>query len=214
MARVSIYLNFMGTTEEAFNHYASVFGGELTALQRFGEIPPALQAKLLRVLEEKRFRRLGGSQDLHVDVRIIAATNRNLEDAVREGKFRDDLYYRLNVLRIEMPPLRVRDRDIVLLAQHFVELFAREFKRPVRGMSRAAEEALLNYTWPGNVRELRNLVERAVLLAESETLSPDDFDSMRPIAPPPAAASAAVVASAEPAGVTLPFAPEDAVIEN
>jgi len=168
-------------------------------LDEIGEIPPALQAKLLRVLEEKRFRRLGGTADLQVDVRIIAATNRNLEDAVRDGKFRDDLYYRLNVLRIEMPPLRVRDRDIVLLAQHFVELFAKEFKRPVRGITRAAEDALLAYPWPGNVRELRNLVERAVLLAEGETLEPNDFDSMRPLVP-----SAPAVVSDGPAGVALP----------
>jgi two-component system, NtrC family, response regulator AtoC len=168
-------------------------------LDEIGEIPPALQAKLLRVLEEKRFRRLGGTADLQVDVRIIAATNRNLEDAVRDGKFRDDLYYRLNVLRIEMPPLRVRERDIVLLAQHFVELFAKEFKRPVRGISRAAEDALLAYSWPGNVRELRNLVERGVLLAEGETLEPSDFESMRPIAH----ATQAVVSDG-PAGVSLP----------
>jgi two-component system response regulator AtoC len=169
-------------------------------LDEIGEIPPALQAKLLRVLEEKRFRRLGGSADLHVDVRIIAATNRNLEDAVREGRFRDDLYYRLNVLRIEMPPLRVRERDIVLLAQHFVELFAREFKRSVRGISRAAEQALLAYSWPGNVRELRNLVERAVLLAESDTLEPADFESMRTIVPQ----ASSTTASDGPAGVALP----------
>ncbi len=168
-------------------------------LDEIGEIPPSLQAKLLRVLEEKRFRRLGGTADLQVDVRIIAATNRNLEDAVRDGKFRDDLYYRLNVLRIEMPPLRERERDLVLLAQHFVELFAKEFKRPVRGISRAAEDALLAYSWPGNVRELRNLVERGVLLAEGETLEPVDFDSMRPIAH----AASAVVADG-PAGVSLP----------
>jgi two-component system response regulator AtoC len=169
-------------------------------LDEIGEIPPTLQAKLLRVLEEKRFRRLGGSADLHVDVRIIAATNRNLEDAVRDGRFRDDLYYRLNVLRIEMPPLRVRARDIVLLAQHFVELFAREFKRSVRGISRAAEEALLAYSWPGNVRELRNLVERAVLLAESDTLEPSDFESMRTILPP----ASTVAVSDGPAGMALP----------
>lgn len=177
-------------------------------LDEIGEIPPSLQAKLLRVLEEKRFRRLGGAADLHVDVRIIAATNRNLEDAVRDGKFRDDLYYRLNVLRIEMPPLRVRDRDIVLLAQYFVELFAREFKRPVRRLSRAAEDALLKYSWPGNVRELRNLVERAVLLAEGDTLEPSDFDSMRPIVPLASAAAALTNSSpaqpVTPGGVALP----------
>ena len=147
-------------------------------LDEIGEMTPALQAKLLRFLEEKTFRRVGGTSDIRVDVRIIAATNRNLEDQVQQGKFRDDLYYRLNVLRVEVPPLRLRGTDIALLAQYFVETFAKEFKRPVQTLSAAAEAALRTYPWPGNVRELRNLVERAVLLSESETLQPGDFDSL------------------------------------
>jgi DNA-binding NtrC family response regulator len=130
------------------------------------------------VLEEKAFRRVGGAGDIHVDVRVIAATNRDLEEHVRAGRFRQDLFYRLNVLRVEMPPLRVRQGDVALLAQHFVETFSREFKRPVRGLSQAAEAALRSYGWPGNVRELRNLVERAVLLCEAELLQPGDFDSL------------------------------------
>jgi transcriptional regulator with PAS, ATPase and Fis domain len=141
---------------------------------------PALQAKLLRFLEEKAFRRVGGSTDIQVDVRVIAATNRNLEDYVRQGKFRDDLYYRLNVLRIEVPPLRARGNDISLLAQHFIETFSKEFKRPAQTLSAAAETALQSYAWPGNVRELRNLVERAVLLSDSDVLQPGDFESVRP----------------------------------
>jgi two-component system response regulator AtoC len=147
-------------------------------LDEIGEMTPALQAKLLRVLEEKAFRRVGGAGDIHVDVRVIAATNRDLEEHVRAGRFREDLFYRLNVLRVEMPPLRARQGDVALLAQHFVESFSREFKRPVRGLSQTAEAALRAYGWPGNVRELRNLVERAVLLCESELLQPADFDSL------------------------------------
>jgi DNA-binding NtrC family response regulator len=147
-------------------------------LDEIGEMAPILQAKLLRFLEEKTFRRVGGMTDIHVDVRVIAATNRNLEETVKEGKFREDLYYRLNVLRLEMPPLRVRQDDIALLAQHFVETFSREFRRPVRGLSQAAEAVLRAYSWPGNVREMRNLVERAVLLAEDDILQPADFDSL------------------------------------
>jgi DNA-binding NtrC family response regulator len=152
-------------------------------LDEIGEMVPMLQAKLLRVLEEKQFRRVGGTGDIRVDVRVIAATNRDLEGDVRAGKFREDLYYRLNVLRLELPPLRQRTGDIPLLAQHFVESFSREFKRPVRGLSRAAEQALLSYTWPGNVRELRNLVERAVLLCEDDLLMPSDFDSLHTARP-------------------------------
>ena len=147
-------------------------------LDEIGEMTPALQAKLLRVLEEKAFRRVGGSGDIRVDVRVIAATNRDLEQDVRAGRFREDLFYRLNVLRVDMPPLRVREGDIALLAQHFVEAFSREFKRPVRGVSQGAEAALRAYGWPGNVRELRNLVERAVLLCETDLLQEPDFDSL------------------------------------
>jgi len=147
-------------------------------LDEVAETVPTFQAKLLRFLEEKTFRRLGGTADITVNVRIVAATNQNLEKTIREGKFREDLYYRLNVLRLEAPPLRVRGRDIVLLAEHYIRVFSQEFRRPVRRLSPAAEQALLAYSWPGNVRELRNLVERAVFLAESECLEPVDFESM------------------------------------
>jgi DNA-binding NtrC family response regulator len=148
-------------------------------LDEIGEMALALQAKLLRFLEDKAFRRVGGSGDIHVDVRVIAATNQELEGLVREGKFRSDLYYRLNVLLIEVPPLRDRPEDVPLLAQHFVQAFSREFKRHVSGLSPSALAALQAYAWPGNVRELRNLVERAVLLSEADVLGPADFDSLR-----------------------------------
>jgi two-component system, NtrC family, response regulator AtoC len=147
-------------------------------LDEIGEMTPALQAKLLRVLEEKAFRRVGGSGDVRVDVRIIAATNRDLEALLAEGRFRDDLYYRLNVLRVELPPLRARGADVTLLARHFVDLFSREFKRPVSGLTAAAEAALLAYDWPGNARELRNVIERAVLLSDAEALQAVDLDGL------------------------------------
>ena len=147
-------------------------------LDEIGEMAPQLQAKLLRFLEEKAFRRVGGTGDVRVDVRVIAATNRNLEEQVKAGKFRDDLYYRLNVLRVEVPPLRDRGSDIGLLAQHFVHTYSREFKRGVIGVSRATEDVLAAYSWPGNVRELRNLIERAVLLCDGDRLEPVDFDTL------------------------------------
>ena len=172
-------------------------------LDEIGEMAPALQAKLLRFLEEKAFRRVGGSGDIQVDVRVIAATNRELEDLVRAGKFRDDLFYRLNVLRVEVPPLRARREDIPLLAQYFVEAYAREFKRPVRGLTPGAEAALNAYAWPGNVRELRNLVERAVLLAEGDRLTPADFESLH---------TARSVTPAAQDGFTLP--PEGINLED
>jgi DNA-binding NtrC family response regulator len=156
-------------------------------LDEIGEMTPALQAKLLRFLEEKAFRRVGGSGDVRVDVRVVAATNRDLEEHVKSGRFREDLYYRLNVLRVELPPLRARQDDVALLAQHFVEVFSRDFKRPVKGLGQSAEAALRAYGWPGNVRELRNLVERAVLLCESDVLQPADFDSLHTAKQRPAA---------------------------
>jgi len=165
-------------------------------LDEIGEMAPHLQAKLLRVLEEKAFRRLGGTGDIHVDVRVIAATNRDPEEMVRAGKFRDDLFYRLNVLRVELPPVRERERDAALLAQYFVDLFRREFKRPVRGLSPAAADLLGAYRWPGNVRELRNLVERAVLLAEGEVLEPGDFESLQ--------AASGMTSTGAGGGFTLP----------
>jgi DNA-binding NtrC family response regulator len=154
-------------------------------LDEIGEMSLLLQSKLLRFLEERAFRRVGGSGDISVDVRVIAATNQNLEDLVRKGRFREDLYYRLNVLPIQAPPLRARPEDVPLLAQGFVETFSREFKRRVAGLSAAAEAALEAYPWPGNVRELRNVVERAVLLSEGDVLQPSDFDNLRG-APAPA----------------------------
>ncbi len=152
--------------------------GGTVFLDEIGEMAPALQAKLLRVLEDRQFKRVGGSVDIKIDVRVIAATNRDLEDAVHEGKFREDLYYRLNVLRVELPPLRARPADIPVLITYFLDGFSREFKKNVRGLTPETLESLSRYTWPGNIRELRNAVERAVLLADREILDESDFASL------------------------------------
>jgi two-component system, NtrC family, response regulator AtoC len=147
--------------------------GGTVFLDEIGEMVPALQAKLLRFLEEKAFKRVGGSADVRVDVRVIAATNRDLEDAVKQGRFREDLYYRLNVMQIALPPLRERASDVPLLASHYIDVFNREFRKNVRGASPEAMELLQRYRWPGNVRELRNAIERAMLLADGPWLTPD-----------------------------------------
>ncbi|MEO8480848.1 MAG: sigma-54 dependent transcriptional regulator [Acidobacteriota bacterium] len=139
-------------------------------LDEIGEMLPALQAKLLRFLEEKTFRRVGGSEDIRVNVRVIAATNRNLEEEVRAGRFREDLYYRLNVMPIALPPLRQRAGDIPALANFFMDGFNTEFRKHVRGIAPEAVARLTAYSWPGNIRELRNAIERAMLLADGHTL--------------------------------------------
>ena len=144
-------------------------------LDEIGDMTPALQAKLLRFLEEKAFKRVGGADDIRVDVRVIAATNRDLEETIRKGAFREDLYYRLNVLPVVMPPLRERTGDVPLLARYFVDAFNREFRKNVAGLSAEVLRLLGSYSWPGNVRELKNAVERAVLLAEGDQLGPEDF---------------------------------------
>ena len=140
-------------------------------LDEIGEIPLSLQAKLLRVLEEQTFRRLGGLRDIRVDLRIVAATNKNLREAVKEGAFRQDLYYRLNVIQLSVPPLRERPEDILPLTRFFIDHYNRKFKRSIEGLAREAEDLLLAHDWPGNVRELRNAVERAMILEESNVIA-------------------------------------------
>ncbi len=149
--------------------------GGTVFLDEIGEMGPALQSKLLRFLEEKAFKRVGGSADIRVDVRVIAATNRNLEKEVKAGRFREDLFYRLSVLPVTLPPLRERVGDLGPLTAHYVDLFNREFKKSVRGISPEALSSLESYAWPGNVRELKNAVERAMLLTEGDLLRPEDF---------------------------------------
>jgi DNA-binding NtrC family response regulator len=141
-------------------------------LDEIGDMSGGLQAKLLRVLEERRFRRVGGTKDITMDVRIIAATNRDLRQAVETGSFRKDLYYRLQVVTITLPPLRERREDIPLLAHHFLEHFSREFKKRLPRLSPAAERLLALHDWPGNVRELRNVIERAMILEDTGEMLP------------------------------------------
>jgi len=140
-------------------------------LDEIGEIPLMLQAKLLRVLEEQCFRRLGGLKDIHLDLRVIAATNKNLREAVREGAFRQDLYFRLNVIHIRIPELRERPEDILPLARFFIDHYNQKFKRRIEGLTPETERLLLAHDWPGNVRELRNAIERAMILEESSRIS-------------------------------------------
>jgi DNA-binding NtrC family response regulator len=149
--------------------------GGTVFLDEIGEMVPALQAKLLRFLEEKTFKRVGGAADIHVDVRVIASTNRKLEREVEKGRFRNDLFYRLNVLPIDLPPLRSRSQDVPLLIEYFIDGFNKEFRKKVAGASAAAYSLLQRYGWPGNVRELRNVVERAMLLSATDRLEPRDF---------------------------------------
>jgi two-component system response regulator HydG len=149
-------------------------GGTLF-LDEIGELPLALQAKLLRALELRSVRPVGATAEVEFDARIVAATNRDLEGAVADKRFREDLYYRINVVHIDLPPLRARGGDILLLAQHFVRKFAERSSRPVAGISSAVAERLLAYSWPGNVRELQNCMERAVALARFQELTVEDL---------------------------------------
>jgi len=149
--------------------------GGTVFLDEIGEMAPQLQAKLLRFLEEKSFKRVGGVADIRVDVRVIAATNRNLEDEVKKGRFREDLYYRLNVVPIVLPSLRTRSEDIPALVNYFVDSYNTEFRKRVRGVSDDAMRRLTSYGWPGNIRELRNAVERAMLLVDGDELTADQF---------------------------------------
>jgi DNA-binding NtrC family response regulator len=165
---------FTGADRQKRGLFETADGGTVF-LDEIGEMVPALQAKLLRFLEERTFRRVGGSVDIHVDVRVIAATNRKLEEEVRQRRFREDLYYRLNVVPIALPALRERSRDIPLLLDYYVDAFNTEFKKHVQGIAPDAVSRLQAYGWPGNIRELRNAVERAMLLGEGKVLTSADF---------------------------------------
>ncbi|HAO30719.1 MAG TPA: transcriptional regulator, partial [Treponema sp.] len=150
-------------------HGSSIF------LDEIGEINQSVQIKILRVLQEKKFERVGGEQTLEVDVRVIAATNRNLEEEVKKGTFREDLYYRLNVIHIHVPPLRERKDDIPLLMASFLEEFNRENAKHITGVDSRAKAALFKYNWPGNIRELRNCMESAVVMCGTDTITLDDL---------------------------------------
>jgi NtrC-family two-component system response regulator AlgB len=166
--------SFTGAVRDQIGRVEAAEGGTLF-LDEIGELPANLQAKLLRFLHEKRFERIGENRTRHADVRVVSATNRNLEADIRNGKFREDLLYRMNVVEVKVPALRERCEDILPLARHFLTFFARSMGRPVPELSDAAERAFLGYAWPGNIRELRNTIERAVILWPSSRLPPQAF---------------------------------------
>jgi len=156
-------------------------------LDEVGDMPMGLQAKLLRFLEDRAFRRVGGTKEIVVDVRVIGATNRDIEQSIEEGSFRSDLMYRLNVIQIYLPPLRARGNDVRLLANHFTATYSKEFRKPITQVAQDAYEKMMEYHWPGNVRELRNVIERAVLLCRDDVLTMDDIvlGPMAADSPPP-----------------------------
>jgi two-component system response regulator HydG len=166
--------SFTGATGRRDGRFQQANHGTLF-LDEIGEISPALQVKLLRFLQEKEFERVGGNETITVDVRIIAATNRDLGQMVADGKFREDLYYRLNVIALEMPTLRARPSDVPLLAGHFLRKYAAENGKDIQSFSAEALERLAGYRWPGNVRELENVVERAVVMAQASQITPAEL---------------------------------------
>jgi DNA-binding NtrC family response regulator len=171
--------SFTGATSARAGCFEQANGGTLL-LDEIGEMPPELQAKLLRVLEERTLKRVGGRQEFPVDVRVLSSTNINIEQGLREGKFREDLFYRLNVFTIALPSLRERPEDIGLLMQHFVEEFATAYNKPIRGVTPGALAIMRQHDWPGNVRELRNVVERAVVVARRDVIDVDDLPAFSP----------------------------------
>lgn len=176
-------------------------------LDEIGEINPSVQIKILRVLQEKAFERVGGQETINVDVRIVAATNRNLEEEVKNGKFREDLYYRLNVVHIHVPPLRERKDDIPLLIAKFVEEFAEENEKVISGIDARAKSAMYNYNWPGNIRELRNCIESAVVMASGEEITLEDL-------PPTVSKAAAEQSISIPANSTLDDAEKIIILQT
>jgi transcriptional regulator with PAS, ATPase and Fis domain len=177
---------FTGAAQRKIGRFAAAHGGTIF-LDEIGELPPALQAKILRVIQYKEFEPLGSTQTHRVDVRIIAATNRSLWEEVREGRFREDLFYRLNVVSITLPPLRQRPEDIPLLAQYFFDLYTRKNQRSIRGLEPAVLARLQAYHWPGNIRELENVIERAVIFCTAAYLGvehlPENLQHLQPFPP-------------------------------
>jgi len=164
---------FTGATQRRLGRFESAEGGTIF-LDEVGELPVETQISLLRVLQEREFQRVGGNESFQIDVRVVAATNRNLEAAIVEGRFRDDLFYRLNVFPIEVPPLRQRKEDIPLLVEYFVDRYASKAGKNITGINKRSMELLQSYGWPGNIRELQNVIERSVIICDSESLSVDE----------------------------------------
>ncbi|MCX8116797.1 MAG: sigma-54 dependent transcriptional regulator [Desulfobacterota bacterium] len=165
---------FTGALQKRIGRFEEADGGTLF-LDEIGELPPTTQVKLLRILQEKEFQRLGSNISLRVDVRVIAATHRNLEEAIKNGSFREDLYYRLNVISIHLPPLRERREDIPLLIDHFLKKYSELNRKKIQDLSKEARALLLRYSYPGNVRELENLIERAVVLCRGPVITREDL---------------------------------------
>ena len=168
---------FTGADHRRIGKFEQCHGGTLF-LDEIGELPTSIQAKFLRVMQDGTFQRLGGSETIKTDVRLIAATNKNLEEMVRAGTFREDLYYRLNVVCIELPPLRERKEDLGDLAAYFIARFNHKFDKNVKGISAEGLTRMENYAWPGNVRELANVIQKAVLFCDSEYLSTECWEKM------------------------------------
>jgi DNA-binding NtrC family response regulator len=174
---------FTGADQRRLGNFELAHGGTLF-LDEIGELPIEMQGKFLRVLEERKVRRLGAKSEVEVDVRVICATNRDLKEEIKKGRFREDLYFRLHVFTIHLPPLKERREDVPLLVHHFIEKFNGETGKHVQGVSPAAMDVLQNYAWPGNIRELRNTVERAMILTDGETIDEEHLPpDMRPTRP-------------------------------
>jgi transcriptional regulator with GAF, ATPase, and Fis domain len=199
---------FTGATQSKPGQLEQAGGGTLF-LDEVGEMPPSAQAKFLRVLQEREFQRLGGTRVLRTDARVVAATNRNLQQAMQSGQFREDLYYRLNVFAIRLPPLRDRRDDVFPLAEAFLAEFGRSLGRPPAGISRDARKKLLDYHWPGNVRELRNILERAAILCDGGLITAEHLALTGAPAPTPAPIAAPDVADAPAAETPMAADPAD-----
>jgi two-component system NtrC family response regulator len=165
---------FTGATTRRIGRFEYASGGTLF-LDEIGELPRFVQVKVLRVIQERKIVRLGSNEEIPIDVRLICATNKNIEEEMEKGNFRDDLYYRLNVIRIHIPPLRQRKEDIPLLVDHFIRFYSKREGKEIRGLTDEAQRALLRYDYPGNVRELENMVERAVVFAREGQITRDDL---------------------------------------
>ena len=202
---------FTGADRQRVGRFEQADGGSLF-LDEVGDMSPNTQAKILRVLQEHEFERLGGIRTLRCDVRIITATNRNLADMVADGHFREDLYYRLNVVSIDMPPLRERKEDIPELAQFFIRRFCGELSKRIQGLEAGAEKLLKRHNWPGNIRELENTIERAVLLSESALIRVDDL-SLGDLSPSPETGELPSVVKIPPTGIPLEEIEKQAVVE-
>jgi Nif-specific regulatory protein len=202
---------FTSADKQRIGRFEQADGGTLF-LDEVGDMSPSTQAKILRVLQEHEFERLGGTRTLRVDVRLIAATNRNLTQMVQEGRFREDLFYRLNVVSVDMPPLRDRKEDIPALADFFVKRFTGELKKRIDGVSPEASKVLLRHNWPGNIRELENVVERAVLLADGGAIGVNDLQ-IGEQSSPSASSDHVMAVKIPPTGIPLEEIERQAVVE-